>query len=99
MPVVVIVPPVRPVPVATEVTVPVPSPTAFTVTAPVPPTGEMVTLVPAMIEVTPPADPLDAEVKRPWASTVISALVYAPSVTPVAASFAAVTAAFAIFVV
>jgi hypothetical protein len=62
VPLLVIVPPVRPDPAVTDVTVPA------------------------------GGDPVDAEVIRPCASTVMSAVVYEPGVTAVSASLSAVTA-------
>ena len=70
---------VKPVPPLATLSVPA------KVTAPVVPVLGVKPVVPALNDVTPPAAPLDAAVKRPYASTVMLAFVYEPADTAVEA--------------
>ena len=77
---------------ATSAGVLVPVPPLFTfrvppsVTAPVVAVEGVSPVDPALKVVTPPGDPFEAAVMRPWASTVRLVLVYKPGVTAVSAS-------------
>ena len=77
---------------ATKLGVEVPVPPLATakvppsVTAPVVAVAGVSPVVPALKVVTPPGDPFEANVMRPWASTVRLVLVYTPGVTAVLAS-------------